>query len=160
MALITYEAEKQRHRDTKIDPNIQTFPELIPALEKDIELFRKSRYIEVNKLIEEQIDILNNYYSSSAEKSEAQDKINYYEQLKTPLLETDPDAIIKKMNESVEEVFVSDDEFQTARSYMPPNISPKVDRKSTRLNSSHVRISYAVFCLKKKIHHKDSNIDL
>src|SRR3989442_7804388 len=26
----------------------------------------------------------------------------------------------------------------------------RVDRKSTRLNSSHVRISYAVFCLKKK----------
>src|SRR5690606_42080980 len=25
-----------------------------------------------------------------------------------------------------------------------------VDRKSTRLNSSHVKISYAVFCLKKK----------
>src|SRR3989442_11589848 len=44
------------------------------------------------------------------------------------------------------------------------NVNPKVgltfaaamraflrqDRKSTRLNSSHVRISYAVFCLKKK----------
>src|SRR2546427_1837323 len=29
------------------------------------------------------------------------------------------------------------------------------DRKSTRLNSSHSQISYAVFCLKKKnIHHK------
>src|SRR3989442_6980888 len=27
---------------------------------------------------------------------------------------------------------------------------PTLDRKSTRLNSSHVRISYAVFCLKKK----------
>src|SRR5690625_6238980 len=27
----------------------------------------------------------------------------------------------------------------------------KTDRKSTRLNSSHVAISYAVFCLKKKI---------
>src|SRR5690606_40230720 len=27
---------------------------------------------------------------------------------------------------------------------------PTVDRKSTRLNSSHVKISYAVFCLKKK----------
>src|SRR5690606_41885679 len=26
----------------------------------------------------------------------------------------------------------------------------KADRKSTRLNSSHVKISYAVFCLKKK----------
>src|SRR5690554_7474375 len=28
------------------------------------------------------------------------------------------------------------------------------DRKSTRLNSSHVRISYAVFCLKKKKSYK------
>src|SRR5436309_12360216 len=27
---------------------------------------------------------------------------------------------------------------------------PLEDRKSTRLNSSHVKISYAVFCLKKK----------
>src|SRR3712207_7758059 len=27
---------------------------------------------------------------------------------------------------------------------------PHVDRKSTRLNSSHANISYAVFCLKKK----------
>src|SRR5690349_23943917 len=27
----------------------------------------------------------------------------------------------------------------------------RLDRKSTRLNSSHVEISYAVFCLKKKI---------
>src|SRR3712207_8707365 len=28
---------------------------------------------------------------------------------------------------------------------------PAADRKSTRLNSSHANISYAVFCLKKKI---------
>src|SRR5690606_41816733 len=28
--------------------------------------------------------------------------------------------------------------------------SSVIDRKSTRLNSSHVKISYAVFCLKKK----------
>src|SRR5690349_23667740 len=32
---------------------------------------------------------------------------------------------------------------------------PRLDRKSTRLNSSHVEISYAVFCLKKKT--KDEN---
>src|SRR5690554_7680696 len=32
----------------------------------------------------------------------------------------------------------------------PPGHEPVRDRKSTRLNSSHVRISYAVFCLKKK----------
>ena len=30
----------------------------------------------------------------------------------------------------------------------------KSDRKSTRLNSSHQIISYAVFCLKKKKKHK------
>src|SRR3712207_7173994 len=30
--------------------------------------------------------------------------------------------------------------------------SSLADRKSTRLNSSHANISYAVFCLKKKIH--------
>src|SRR2546427_7651377 len=44
---------------------------------------------------------------------------------------------------------------------------PQSDRKSTRLNSSHSQISYAVFCLKKKKHkttqpttdrkHKDSH---
>src|SRR5438874_10652150 len=31
-----------------------------------------------------------------------------------------------------------------------PARRPRRDRKSTRLNSSHVEISYAVFCLKKK----------
>src|SRR6266481_2436635 len=31
-----------------------------------------------------------------------------------------------------------------------PSSSPPGDRKSTRLNSSHSSISYAVFCLKKK----------
>src|SRR5256885_13259920 len=34
---------------------------------------------------------------------------------------------------------------------------PDVDRKSTRLNSSHLVISYAVFCLKKKSIRKDCN---
>src|SRR3989442_8715602 len=43
----------------------------------------------------------------------------------------------------VEEIFV----FGTAEGARP---NTKIDRKSTRLNSSHVRISYAVFCLKKK----------
>src|SRR5256886_13187065 len=31
-----------------------------------------------------------------------------------------------------------------------PKVAVQVDRKSTRLNSSHSQISYAVFCLKKK----------
>src|SRR5699024_12084534 len=33
----------------------------------------------------------------------------------------------------------------------PPKTANTTDRKSTRLNSSHVSISYAVFCLTKKI---------
>src|SRR3989442_11258653 len=35
-----------------------------------------------------------------------------------------------------------------------------VDRKSTRLNSSHVRISYAVFCLKKKKKYRAAHVGL
>src|SRR5215813_14708695 len=35
----------------------------------------------------------------------------------------------------------------------------RLDRKSTRLNSSHVRISYAVFCLKKKNQHTRPHIN-
>src|SRR3989442_10131814 len=34
--------------------------------------------------------------------------------------------------------------------YLLARVCRTGDRKSTRLNSSHVRISYAVFCLKKK----------
>src|SRR5215469_17870041 len=47
--------------------------------------------------------------------------------------------------------------FNSLNCWMPISYSPRailrptgVDRKSTRLNSSHVEISYAVFCLKKK----------
>src|ERR1022692_4179890 len=32
----------------------------------------------------------------------------------------------------------------------PREVNVEIDRKSTRLNSSHLVISYAVFCLKKK----------
>src|SRR5690606_39500945 len=45
--------------------------------------------------------------------------------------------------------------FSGHKMYAPTGVGilygkEKVDRKSTRLNSSHVKISYAVFCLKKK----------
>src|SRR3712207_9515241 len=49
------------------------------------------------------------------------------------------------------------DEFSRMPAYAPQKINlhardltPDLDRKSTRLNSSHANISYAVFCLKKK----------
>src|SRR5690554_7389731 len=41
-------------------------------------------------------------------------------------------------------------EFNARYDGMNENLASIIDRKSTRLNSSHVRISYAVFCLKKK----------
>src|SRR5688572_31937332 len=49
-----------------------------------------------------------------------------------------------------------------ARAFHPslrshPACPPERDRKSTRLNSSHSQISYAVFCLKKKKKKKQNN---
>ena len=50
--------------------------------------------------------------------------------------------------------FTSEREYRQFIDYIAArnqvNISNLKDRKSTRLNSSHVAISYAVFCLKKK----------
>src|SRR5437773_385646 len=37
-------------------------------------------------------------------------------------------------------------------------MAASIDRKSTRLNSSHITISYAVFCLKKKKRHRKDEI--
>src|SRR3989449_6967275 len=41
---------------------------------------------------------------------------------------------------------------------LDPAVLQEQDRKSTRLNSSHGYISYAVFCLKKKTHHSTSRL--
>src|SRR5690606_39582121 len=40
--------------------------------------------------------------------------------------------------------------FIDTSGWVPHYTGSDIDRKSTRLNSSHVKISYAVFCLKKK----------
>ena len=83
---------------------------------------------------------------------------------------TDSAAALQRMAESKFDVIITDlkmegaDGFQVlerARELLPQARivvitgfatldTAKEDRKSTRLNSSHVRISYAVFCLKKK----------
>src|SRR5438034_7953466 len=62
-------------------------------------------------------------------------------------------AFIPKLNKSI---------WQHSPRYRESYIAerpPGLDRKSTRLNSSHTVISYAVFCLKKKkelqLHSKD-----
>src|SRR5437773_8228415 len=49
-------------------------------------------------------------------------------------------------------------ELQVRRQRRPPLEIDATDRKSTRLNSSHITISYAVFCLKKKKKKINKNI--
>src|SRR5690606_39788064 len=47
-------------------------------------------------------------------------------------------------------VICNGDLMNTATKDSVSDVYRETDRKSTRLNSSHVKISYAVFCLKKK----------
>src|SRR5690606_28755193 len=53
----------------------------------------------------------------------------------------DMDAYVDRLNRFV---------FRSGLVMKPVFAAARSDRKSTRLNSSHVKISYAVFCLKKK----------
>src|SRR3712207_8676165 len=59
----------------------------------------------------------------------------YHAPLQRILIATADDDLAKSVRRHAEELFT---------------IAEEVDRKSTRLNSSHANISYAVFCLKKK----------
>src|SRR5256885_8175394 len=77
----------------------------------------------------------------------------------TPIAQTAPPSSMK---------FHADkSEAQSITGYGPGWVAVDRDRKSTRLNSSHLVISYAVFCLKKKktltltypVHHTQSRTD-
>src|SRR6202161_4891994 len=52
----------------------------------------------------------------------------------------------------------SPDERRRSRKQVCQAVCPATDRKSTRLNSSHHRISYAVFCLTKNISQLQADI--
>src|SRR5690606_36675970 len=53
----------------------------------------------------------------------------------------------KQQKASLEEIYAS---MEKEKTDLDRSEFREIDRKSTRLNSSHVKISYAVFCLKKK----------
>src|SRR3712207_7111530 len=59
-----------------------------------------------------------------------------------------------RVREVMERLYAEKDEHfgnaRTVRNVFEDTIAAHADRKSTRLNSSHANISYAVFCLKKK----------
>src|SRR5436309_6626659 len=68
-------------------------------------------------------------------------------------------GVVLKITASSPQVLLFDPPHNTRGecSIIPPLRKALPDRKSTRLNSSHVKISYAVFCLKKKIKTKRCN---
>src|SRR3712207_8733780 len=67
------------------------------------------------------------------------------DQVKAALADEDPQGVFDALNWPT----VWDRRFPEAR--LRALLGDEPDRKSTRLNSSHANISYAVFCLKKKI---------
>src|SRR2546426_9206562 len=74
----------------------------------------------------------------------------------SPGLELDADGVILGENQPPgEQLLLVEPQVQRPSLVdVPPPIAQE-DRKSTRLNSSHLVISYAVFCLKKKKMTKD-----
>src|SRR5256885_7713034 len=56
--------------------------------------------------------------------------------------------------EALDYTINSNDQISDPQQYLD------TDRKSTRLNSSHLVISYAVFCLKKKKKHRSHHVSL
>src|SRR5437870_8629533 len=69
---------------------------------------------------------------------------------------------VRKDEECMDTVGVYLHVDENGKAHIRMTLGPEVqtltrsDRKSTRLNSSHVAISYAVFCLKKKKKNKDT----
>src|SRR3712207_7795607 len=66
----------------------------------------------------------------------------------------DSEALIFKPKIAPSQLLVEKDKTMT------PASRQSKDRKSTRLNSSHANISYAVFCLKKKKTKKNTTTEL
>src|SRR2546421_4302339 len=64
----------------------------------------------------------------------------------------DQDAIglVEERYDALEQLIALQDPFNQALNALLQATPARLDRKSTRLNSSHDQISYAVFCLKKK----------
>src|SRR3712207_7504217 len=67
-----------------------------------------------------------------------------------PVERRDPAARDDGVAEGLALLVLADLEVQPDELLEDPQQARPLDRKSTRLNSSHANISYAVFCLKKK----------
>src|SRR3712207_7780517 len=63
------------------------------------------------------------------------------------------------VNRGMIEAARSEGEMAGVMAHEISHVALRQDRKSTRLNSSHANISYAVFCLKKKTTNKQTSDD-
>src|ERR1022692_5101474 len=97
-------------------------------------------YIEGRMPVEPMISIRKYLYSDSAKTSQAV----AVDSESTQALYGFASGVLECINQHV----LSGEQCAPLRS--------QLDRKSTRLNSSHLVISYAVFCLKKKKHNRAS----
>src|SRR2546427_6501085 len=64
--------------------------------------------------------------------------------------------VLPPLRERGEDVLLLTDHFLRVLNAKYGKTVREIDRKSTRLNSSHSQISYAVFCLKKKKKKRDN----
>src|SRR5690606_40894425 len=78
--------------------------------------------------------------------------------VKTTVYNNLDNALSYQAEKHTDEIFIESDSIRFSnKAEWEEREHKEVDRKSTRLNSSHVKISYAVFCLKKKKHLLDNH---
>src|SRR5690625_6433159 len=111
---------------------------------KDTENFVDNKYSSAVQITEEKhdytvtLDPVDEHLQLLLNKAKQQTQIKLGPRIMTEIEEDVMREIFPKMEALIEDVVQA-----VGRTKVP-------DRKSTRLNSSHVAISYAVFCLKKK----------
>ena len=98
----------------------------IAQLERDIFFYAQVRYSKLNALVEAQKAVLNDTNSSEEDRAYARKQLAYYEQLRAPFIETDPVKITERMREESMDALAEDEEFASARQYMPPTVGPKL----------------------------------
>src|SRR5690625_5791741 len=109
--------------------------------------------MKYNRILRHKNELLKNFAMAPADKSMLLDK---YDQDLIPLIQKIGMAR-QAFEENFEPVFqdfysqIATIDTEISGFKYEHSIPPDQDRKSTRLNSSHVANSYAVFCLKKKI---------
>src|SRR5256885_7250048 len=74
-------------------------------------------------------------------------QLQVYEEIPAELRERVEDVLLNRRPDATDRLVEFAKSMSVSRD---PKGSAPADRKSTRLNSSHLVISYAVFCLKKK----------